>query len=105
MDMTRSLAKRSAAGIAAGFVLGVAAPVAAARPIDVVAGGSAAPAGWTAPSAAGVDPTGGQLDGDGIPDWAFVVVGSGVTSLAVVGVGGARVARRRRRQRTAAPIT
>jgi hypothetical protein len=103
--MTNSLAKRSAACITAALALGIASPVAAAKPIDLVAGGSAAPTGWTPPPAASVDRTAGQLNADGFPDWGYVVIGSGVTSLAVISVGGARIARRRQRHRTAAPIT
>jgi hypothetical protein len=103
--MRGSRAKRRAAGIAAAFALGIAAPVAAAAPIDLEAGGSAGPTSWTETPAMNVDPTAGQPNGDGIPDWAFVLIGSGVTSLALIGLGGARTARRRQRQRPAAPIT
>jgi hypothetical protein len=89
--VTNSLGERGAAGIAAGFALGIAVPVAAAKPIDLVAGGSVAPASWTPPPAASVDRTAGQLNGDGIPGSGYVVIGSGVTSLAVISVGGARI--------------
>jgi hypothetical protein len=102
--MANSFAKRRAAGITAVLALGIAAPVAAGEPIDLQAGGSAAPTSWTQPPATSVDPTARQPNGDGIPDWAYVAIGSGVTSLALISLGGARTARRRQRQRTAAPI-
>ena len=104
-DMTRSLVRRSAAGVVAVLALGIAAPVAAAKPIDLEAGGSAAPTSWTQTPATSVDPTAGQPNGGDIPDWAYVAIDSGVTSLALISVGGARTAHRRQRQHAAAPIT
>jgi hypothetical protein len=40
--------------------------------------------------------------GGGISDWGYVAIGSGAASLALAGVGGTRVASRRRQQRLTA---
>ena len=98
--MTRSLTKRrTAAAIAAALALAAsAAPAAGARPID-----QAPTFQPTAPAhapATAVHATTSRPAGSDISDWGYVAIGSGVTSLALISVGGTRAATRRRRQRT-----
>ncbi len=91
--MTCTFAHRRTAGIiSVALALGIAAP-AGARPFDLNQQGSYAPAESAQTHAQGV-----SASTSGITDWGYVAIGSGVASLALVGVGGTRVASRRRHQ-------
>jgi hypothetical protein len=98
--MSRTVTNRHVAGIvSAALALGVAAP-AAARSFDLNDQGSYVPvtsAQTQAPSA-----TADHASGGGISDLGYVAIGSGAASLMLIGVGGTRVAGRRRQQRITA---
>lgn len=99
--MTRSLTnRRTAAAIAATLALGIAAPAAGARPIDL--GPRFQSIAPTPAPATTAHATTSRPAGSDISDWGYIAVGSGVAALALVSVGGTRAATRRRRQRTTA---
>jgi hypothetical protein len=97
--MICSAATRRVAGmVSVAIALGVAGP-AAARPFDLNNHGSfvSVQPALTQPSSA---PAGtGNATGGGISDLGYVAIGSGSAALALIGVGGTRVASRRRRHR------
>ena len=97
--MTRSLAnRRTAAAIAATLALGIAAPAAGARPIDLAP--NFQPTSPAQTPATTVHVTTSRPSGSNVSGWEYVALGSGVASLALISVGGTRAASRRRRERT-----
>ena len=96
--MTRSLTnRRTVAAVAAALALGIA-PAAGARPIG--AGPEFQSAAPVPVPATTVHATTSRPGGSDVSGWGYVAIGSGVASLALIGVGGTRAATRRRRQRT-----
>jgi hypothetical protein len=94
--------RRAAAAVVAAIGLGIAAPVASARPFDLNSTGSFVQAGSTQTRAQTAPQAASHNNGDDISGWGYVAIGSGVASLAFISVGGARtVTRRRQRQRAA----
>ncbi len=101
--MTSTFANRRTAGIiSAALALGIAAP-AGARPFDLNEQGSYVPAESAQTQAQGVAATTSHTShtSSGISDWGYVAIGSGAASLALIGVGGTRVAGRRRQRPSA----
>jgi hypothetical protein len=98
--MTCTFANRRTAGIiSVALALGIAAP-AGARPLDLNQQGSYVPAESAQTQAQGVPATTSHTS-SGISDWGYVAIGSGAASLALIGVGGTRVAGRRRQRPSA----
>lgn len=96
--MTCSVAHRRTAGIVSlALALGVAAP-AAARPFDLTQQGSYVSVASAQTRSSNVPVATNHTTSSGISDWGYVAIGSGVASLALIGVGGTRVASRRRQQ-------
>ena len=90
--MTRSVAHRRTAAIAAAaLALAIAAPAADAKPIGAGPVYSIAPPSDIRPATSHMTA--------GSSDWAYAAIGSGVAVLVVAGVGGTRVASRRRVER------
>jgi hypothetical protein len=95
--------RRAAAAVVAAIGLGIAAPAAGARPFDLNSTGSFVQVGSTQTRALNASQATGHNNGGGdISGWGFVAIGSGVASLAFIGVGGTRAARHRRQRQRAA---
>jgi hypothetical protein len=100
--MTSTFANRRTAGIiSVALALGIAAP-AGAKPFDLNQQGSEVPAGSAQVQAQSLPATTRHTTSGGISDWGYVAIGSGAASLALIGIGGTRVAGRRRQQRITA---
>jgi hypothetical protein len=100
--MARSLTNRRATvAAAAALAVGLAAPVAGARPVEPGATYSFLAASPAAVSPARAESTASRAGG-GISDWGYLAIGSGAASLVLIGAGGTRVVTRRRRQGRAA---
>ncbi|MDQ6729273.1 MAG: hypothetical protein M3022_02940 [Actinomycetota bacterium] len=96
--MTCTVVHRRTAGIVSlALALGVAAP-AAARPFNLNQQGSIVSAGPAQTYSSNVPAATSHTTSGGISDWGYVAIGSGAASLALIGVGGTRVAGRRRQQ-------
>ena len=104
--MTRQAARcRATTIVLAALAIGISAPVAGARPFDLNGPDSVAPVHVAPPLARSVEPSTSNADGD-ISNVGYVAIGSGAATLALVGVGGALAAtRRRRRMATQSTIT
>ena len=97
--MTRQSAGRRATAIAlVALAIGISAPAAGARPLDLNGADSVAPVQVAPPLAQSVEPSTNNADGD-ISNVGYVAIGSGAATLALVGVGGTLVATRRHHRR------
>jgi hypothetical protein len=95
--MTLSFVNRRSAVLAAAIVLGVATPIAEAKPIDTGPAGSGPASAQVAAPVAAMRLTTAHPAG-GISDWGYVAIGSGVASLMLISAGGTHVVSRRRRK-------
>jgi hypothetical protein len=101
--MIGTAATRRAVGLASvTLALGVAAP-AAARPFDLDKQGSYVPAQSALTQPPNLQAATSHDTGGGISDLGYVVIGSGIASLTLIGVGGTRAVSSRRRHRLAQP--
>jgi hypothetical protein len=101
--MTCTIAHRRTAGIISlALALGAAAP-AAARPVDLNQQGSIVSAAPAQTYSSNVPAATSHTTSGGISELGYVAIGSGAASLALICVGGTRVAGRRRQQPRATP--
>lgn len=98
--MTRTAHRRAAAVLTAALALGVAGP-AGARPFDINSSGSFVPVNITQPQAVGGHAAVTHANGNSDLEYALIGVGVGGAAVAMLGLGGTRLAGRRRRQTAA----
>ena len=93
--MTLSSVNRRSAVLAVAIALGVATPLAEAKPIDTGPAGAGPASAQVAAPVAAMRLTTAHPSG-GISDWEYVAIGSGVASLILISAGGTHLVRRRR---------
>jgi hypothetical protein len=98
--MTRQSARRRATSIVlAALAIGISAPAAGARPLDLNAANSLVPVNVSPPPFQSVEPSNGNASGGDISDVGYIAIGSGAATIALMGVGGTLAATRRRHRR------